>query len=118
MKRTRTLAISAVAAAALAGGIAPSAHAAVWPTSWVPGAVDNNTTGGGPIRSGICGSSSGAENQGGTGGTNTYLCMGPGLMFVGPQIGQIASVVGPTIISPGFVGQVVTSAGNGAIPVG
>ena len=114
MKRTRTLLVSALASTALVGAGASAANAAVWP-GWVPPGIDTNTTGAGPVRSGECGSSSGAENQGGTAGTNTYLCLGSGLMFVGPQIGQIASVIGPTVISPGFVGAINTSAGNGAI---
>jgi hypothetical protein len=42
-------------------------------------------------------------------------CLGAGLSFTGPAIGQIASVIGPTIISPTVVGaSIVVSAGNGA----
>jgi len=113
MKRTRTLIALSLATTALSGAGASAASAATWPSLAPP--VDTNTTGAGPVRSGECGSSSGAENQGGTGGTNAYLCLGAGLQFVGPAIGQISSVIGPTIISPGFVGQVVVSAGDGAI---
>lgn len=111
MKRTRMMVAATLASTALAGGAASAASAATVPS---PG-MDTNTSGAGPVRSGDCGSSSGAEDQGGTGGTNTYMCLGAGLTFVGPQIGQIASVIGPTIISPGFTGNVVVSAGNGAI---
>ena len=46
----------------------------------------------------------GAEGQGGTGGTTAQACLGAGVSYVGPAIGQIATVIGPTIISPGFVG--------------
>lgn len=113
MKRTRTIVAAALASTALAGAGASAANAATVP---IPSSgMDTNTSGAGPVRSGDCGSSSGAEDQGGTGGTNTYMCLGAGLTFVGPQIGQIASVIGPTIISPGFTGNVVVSAGNGAI---
>ena len=34
------------------------------------------------------------------------------LGFIGPAIGQIASVVGPTIISPGYAGTVIVASGN------
>ena len=109
MKRTRTFLVSALVSAALLGAGATAANAE-------PPTVDTNTTGGGPVRSGECGSSSGSENQGGTAGTNTYIC-GGGLDYVGvgPQTGQIASVIGPTVSSPGSVGAVNTSAGNGVI---
>ena len=40
--------------------------------------------------------------------------MGTGLSFVGPAVGQIATVIGPTIIGPAVIGNVVVSAGNGA----
>jgi hypothetical protein len=51
------------------------------------------------------------------------VCAG-GLSFVGPTIGQIASVIGPTIISPAVVGNTIIVAsgtnvvapGGGAIP--
>jgi hypothetical protein len=64
---------------------------------------------------GPCGSASDTPGQGATAGTASQVCMGSGLSFVGPAIGQIATVIGPTIISPGFVGNVVVSAGNGSI---
>jgi hypothetical protein len=37
--------------------------------------------------------------------------MGTGLSFVGPAVGQIATVIGPTIIGPAVIGNVVVSAG-------
>jgi hypothetical protein len=64
--------------------------------------------------SGACGIPTGAENQGGTGGTNNSDCLGAGLVFNGPQIGQIASVVGPTVIGPAVVGTSIVSAGDAA----
>jgi hypothetical protein len=41
--------------------------------------------------------------------------MGAGLSFVGPAIGQIATVTGPTIIGPAVIGTSVVSAGNVAV---
>ena len=117
MKRTRTLLVSALASAALLGAGASAANAQVWP-GWGMPYPESNGAGAGPVRSGECGSSSGPENQGGTAGTTTYLCLGTGLQYVGPQIGQVASVVGPTIIGPGFVSNVNVTAGNAAIGVG
>jgi hypothetical protein len=62
--------------------------------------------------SGPCGSSIGVEGQGPTGGTTAQICAGAGLTFVGPAIGQIATVIGPTIIGPAVIGNIVVSAGN------
>jgi hypothetical protein len=39
-------------------------------------------------------------------------CLGAGLSFVGPAIGQIATVIGPTIIGPANIGTTVVSAGD------
>jgi hypothetical protein len=62
-----------------------------------------------------CGISSGNEGQGGTAGTETVVCNGAGgLSFVGPQIGQVASVIGPTIIGGVVTGSVITAAGDAA----
>ena len=48
-----------------------------------------------------------------TGGTENEICQGGGgLAFVAPAIGQVATVVGPTIIGPSQVGTVVVSPGN------
>jgi hypothetical protein len=43
------------------------------------------------------------------------VCTGSGLTFIGPSIGQISSIVGPTIITPGPVGNVVLAAGNASV---
>jgi hypothetical protein len=120
MKRIRVF----VAAAAVAGGLAAAgapaqASAATLPSWNFPASINGFAPplgdGGVGSRNGACGSSSGAEGQGGTGGTNAYLCVGAGLVFVGPAIGQIASVIGPTIIGPAVVGAVNVSAGDAAI---
>jgi len=122
MKRIRVY----LAAVAVAGGLAaagagmPAAASAATLPSWsFPASVNGFAPplgdGGIGSRNGACGSSSGAEGQGGTGGTNAYTCVGAGLVFVGPAIGQIASVIGPTIIGPAVVGAVNVSAGDAAI---
>jgi hypothetical protein len=122
MKRIRVF----VAAVAVAGGLASAAagapaqaSAATFPSWSFPASVNGFAPplgdGGVGSRNGACGSSSGAEGQGGTGGTNAYTCLGAGLVFVGPAIGQIASVIGPTIIGPGVVGSINVSAGDAAI---
>jgi hypothetical protein len=51
---------------------------------------------------------------GNAGTAPTMLCQGTGLIFVGPMIGQIAAVIGPTTIGPAVVGPTVVSAGAGA----
>jgi hypothetical protein len=56
-------------------------------------------------------SSRSAEQQGATAGTETKVCQGGGLVFVGPAVGQVATVIGPTVIGPAQVSAVV-SAGN------
>ena len=62
-----------------------------------------------------CGPSHGAEGQGGTGGSVASACTGAGLVFIGPA-STVNTVIGPTIISPGFAGVVVVS--NGATALG
>ncbi|MDA0165649.1 hypothetical protein OM076_35610 [Solirubrobacter ginsenosidimutans] len=61
----------------------------------------------------MCGNQFGAEGQGRTGGNDVTLC-GNGLTFVGPQT-SITNTIGPTIITAGFAGTVITSAGNVSI---
>ena len=114
MKRTRKLLVSTLASTALLGAGATAANAAIWPV-WGPPSIDTNTTGLGPVRSGTCGLASGTENQGGTAATNTYTCVGTGVQYIDTQVGQVVSVVGPALVSPGTVGSFNTSAGNGAI---
>jgi hypothetical protein len=59
-----------------------------------------------------CGSNMGQFGQASTAGTNA--CAGPGLTFIGPAIGQVASVIGPTIIGPVQVGTLIVSGGAAA----
>ena len=117
MLRIRRTYLAALAVGgALAVG-APAANAQVIPgptlAAWgVPGNLgpigNNPATAWGP-----CGTPTGAEGQGGTGGTADQACLNSGVSYIGASIGQITSVVGPTG-GPTFVGSQVVSGGNGA----
>jgi hypothetical protein len=112
MRRTPLAAALAVAALAVS---APAAGAVTWPSfpaapSIVPGVAPLPGNAVGP-----CGTVS-QEGQGRASGNEASVCQGAGLAFIGPSIGQIATVIGPTIISPGFVGTVITTAGGVAVP--
>ena len=138
MNRTRMIIVAALALIAFAVAAAPSADAATWPAASMPKASFTSTarysglatglgtglglglgtglgtlSGGGSVST--CGISSGNEGQGGTAGNETVICNGAGgLTFVGPQIGQVANVIGPTIIGSVVNGSVITSAGAAA----
>jgi hypothetical protein len=90
--------IAVVAACAVA---APAAGAQVVPDGgWGGTAV------------GPCGTAPNGPNAGQT-GVQFQNCPGVGgLVFNGPSIGRLSSVVGPTIISPGFAGVIGVSAGS------
>jgi hypothetical protein len=62
---------------------------------------------------GACTTATGDEGQGRTGGNDNTVCAG--LSFIGPSVGQVATVIGPTIMSPAFTGVSIVSAGNVAI---
>jgi hypothetical protein len=103
---------------------APAARASTFPAGTIPvgvsgiaGGVTLPVGGNGALASGLCGGTSTAgQGQGGTGGATSQHCLGAGLSFTGPAIGQIATVIGPTIISPAVVGTaIVVSGGNGAV---
>jgi hypothetical protein len=57
----------------------------------------------------------GPTGQGGTAGTENQVCMAGGVVNVGPSVGQVATITGPTITGPAAVGSVIVSAGNVAI---
>jgi hypothetical protein len=79
---------------------------AAWPATGGIGAIG---VGGNQIGSAGCVGTNRPSVGGNNGSTSAQTC-GALLAFVGPQIGQIASVVGPTVIgSPGAV--VMVSAG-------
>jgi hypothetical protein len=58
-----------------------------------------------------CGDNDHLEQQGGAAGTSAKVCQGGGPVFIGPAVGQVAAVIGPTVIGPAQVAAVV-SAGN------
>jgi hypothetical protein len=109
----------AVGALALAGPVA-GAGATTLPT--LPTAfpiptlpLAGNAIGGNQIGSAGCVGTNRPSVGGNNGSTSAQTC-GAVLSFSGPQIGQISSVIGPTIIgSPGT--DVVTSAGPVTAPV-
>jgi hypothetical protein len=63
------------------------------------------------LPAGACGHKS-VEGQGATAGTTDQVCVGSGLVFIGPAIGQVATVIGPTVIGPAVIGTSVVSAGD------
>jgi hypothetical protein len=119
--------VAAVAAvAALVLGAAPASASAVPAGRFAfPWSGATPLGGGAPVAAGIgvaagpCSTPIGASGQGATGGTASSVCMGgPGLSFVGPAIGQIATVIGPTIMGPAVIGASAVGAGNIAIGTG
>ena len=119
--RRTTFAALAVTAS-LVGG-APAAGASTIPTSWTTPSSWSMPTwpygaagaGAGRSIAGACGRPTTGEGQAGNGTVSNQVCQGAGLTFIGPSIGEIASVVGPTIIGPAFVGSTIVSTGNVAI---
>jgi hypothetical protein len=120
MMRLRKSLIVALAATAALAVATPAAHASTLPAyhftmptfaglQTAPVALSTPV---GLPAGGACTTPTGVEGQGRTGGTDIYSCMGAGLSFVGPSIGLISTVIGPTIISPGFAGSVIVSGGN------
>jgi hypothetical protein len=108
----------AVAATIGALGVAApvsGAEAATWPTGWTwptgfsfPGGGVLGGTQTGVSTSG-CGTNTPSVN-GATGGATATTC-GDLLSFVGPAIGQISTVVGPTIIGSTVLAPVNVSSG-------
>jgi hypothetical protein len=66
--------------------------------------------GGGAVL-GPCGDISSAPDSG-LSGVQYDNCSGAALVFNGPAIGRIGVIIGPTIMSPGFVGPVAVSGGS------
>ena len=67
-----------------------------------------------------CGDNNKPQQQGGTGTNENKTCANQGLVFNGPAIGNLAAVIGSTIIGPANVGDSITAAGNaiGQSPTG
>ena len=84
----RTTAVALVTTAALAVG-APAAHA------------------------GQCDTTLGPMNQGPTAQTDVQVCVANGQATVGPDVGQIDTVSGPTMSTPG--GTTLVTAGNASV---
>jgi hypothetical protein len=96
-----------IAQSALPGDVASGAVAPLFGA--VPiGVVGNAAT------PGACGTTTGVEGQGGTANENR-VCMGAGLSFIGPSVGQIATVQGPTIIGTAVIGTQIVAAGDAAV---
>ncbi|MEA2381512.1 MAG: hypothetical protein QOH72_1483 [Solirubrobacteraceae bacterium] len=112
---TRRSPLAAALAVAVLAVTAPAAGAETWPSfaaapSIVPGAATLPGNAVGP-----CGTVS-EEGQGRASGNEASVWQGAGLAFIGPSVGQIATVIGPAIISPGYVGTVITTAGSVGVP--
>jgi hypothetical protein len=88
---------------------APVSSASIF--TWPVGLPSINSVGGQAGTYG-CGSNAPAGN-GPAGGTTNQSC-GAVLSFIGPSIGEIASVVGPTVIGSPVLAPITVSAG----PVG
>jgi hypothetical protein len=126
----RRILSAALAVGGLLGATAPGASASTLPTpvgfqsgalpslgdAWNFPVLGRNVGAVGAGSGGICGSSSASQGGGGSGtagGTTAQVCLAPGaLSFVGPSIGQISSIVGPTIIGPASNITVIQSAGS------
>jgi hypothetical protein len=117
MRLIRRHLLAVAAATCLCAVAAPvsSASAVTWPGSFAsafPGTLPSGNAVGGQTGSYGCGTNAPSGN-GPAGGTATQVC-GSTLAFIGPSIGQVASIVGPTIIGATVLGPVTVSAG----PVG
>jgi hypothetical protein len=124
MRPNRTLLAAPLIAAALLAAGAPAAGASTIPTFSFPSLAGlPHYQAAPPLRaaafagtsalSGPCSSAEGGDGrQGSTGSVLNVVCSGAGLTFIGPSIGQIATVIGPTIIGPAVIGTVIVSAGN------
>ena len=64
-----------------------------------------------PAQADSCSISQGSRPQGWTGGTRSVVCLGSGTSTIGNDVGQIATVVGPST-APTSAGSVVTAAGD------
>jgi hypothetical protein len=113
MLMRRTAVAVALAAATLAVGV-PAAGASTLPASGgLPGIATSAPALPGNV-AGPCGTVSN-EGQGRASGNEASVCQGAGLAFIGPSVGQVANIMGPTIISPGFTGTIIQTTGNVAI---
>jgi hypothetical protein len=97
IRRAVVASLAAAAALAVAGPVADAGAAGIITSTLGP-----------------CGTTAGPEGQGGPGQTNNQICMGSGLLSVGPSSGQVARVVGPTVAGEAVIGTLIVSAGDAA----
>lgn len=122
MQSRRTPLLAALATGVALVSAAPAAHAMTLPSSKLLSSVPLTRmtnlqlpvapTGIGDAGFGRCGTSifpGASDNPVGT--NNQTICNVGGLLFVGPS-SVVSTVVGPTVISPGFAGTIITSGGN------
>jgi hypothetical protein len=64
---------------------------------------------------GLCRTTPGHGGRGATAGIAAAVCTDTGLTFIRRAIAQVATTIGPTIISPVVMSDVVRPAGNGRI---
>jgi hypothetical protein len=108
--RTSFFAALAVSAALVVG--APAAGARTFHGRSDPTRLDGTAAGGvslaGEIVTGPCGLTTAGQGQGGTGNIDNQVCQGgAGVSYIGTDIGQIATIIGPTIPDQAFVGSSV-----------
>ena len=104
--RRRLLALSAAMAAMAVAAPVSGATAAI-----VPGVVAQGGQANAPAG---CTGSNAPSGVGDAGATVNQIC-GAGLVFVGPSIGQVATVIGPTIIGSTVAAPVTVSPGPVAV---
>jgi hypothetical protein len=106
-----------LAALALCGVLAGVPQAAS--AQGVPSFPAGGGIGVGVPSAGLGASPCGTAVAGGQGSPSAPAVCAGGLSFVGPTIGQIASVIGPTIISPAVVGtSVIVASGSNVVSPG
>jgi hypothetical protein len=99
---------------AVAGSVS-SASADIWPVG------GGNVQPGSGIGSAGCSGSNEPSQVGGPNGFGNGVCGGVNIAFIGPQIGQVSSAIGPTIIgaAPVILAPIAVSNGSvlqGSIP--
>jgi hypothetical protein len=68
-----------------------------------------------PSQGCAAGTRTGVGQVGGSGGTNTQMACGAVLSFIGPSIGSVSTVIGPTIIGSTILAPVTVSNGGSTV---